>query len=335
MSYILDALRKAEMERELSRVPGISSRQQFTDAVSRFPSRHLLLVGATVVFGMSMVWLLTRPDQVHQVQASVPGAEDAGPGITAVGVGVEHEKTSMGNAQPDVRPVRIPAQSADVAPKRLQGAFDAEPAPPVQAGADKLTVQPASKNAPLSQQKATTNADFAALITPPQDEASRQGKRDTADHVVAMIAEEVERDWPVPVSDITQPQTVPSVEADTDAEAKVKADKEVESNVEIGTEAKTKVDVKAAGVDPVTEADGPEEELPPLLRTLPYRFQSTLPKIVINAQAYADEVEARFVIINMKKYREGERTQEGIVVERIDKEHLVLSYQGQAFRMQR
>ena len=76
-------------------------------------------------------------------------------------------------------------------------------------------------------------------------------------------------------------------------------------------------------------------ELPPLLSTLPYRFQSTLPKIVINAQAYADIAEERFVILNMKKYREGERTQEGIVIERIGKELLQLNYQGQQFRVQR
>ena len=74
---------------------------------------------------------------------------------------------------------------------------------------------------------------------------------------------------------------------------------------------------------------------PPFLQTLSYRFQSTVPDLVINAQVYAASPEGRFVILNMKRYNEGQRTQEGVLVESIGPEALVLEYQGQRFRIRR
>ncbi len=299
MSYILDALRKAEAERELSRVPGISSHQQFANAVRRFPAKLWLIVVGALLLGMATTWLWVRHGVALEAQASEVAQEEVSPDASAVKAEAQQQAAPRPKKSPVPSPVRNSVQNADRAPKRVPVVNDKVPIPTVPSGVAVQTILPASdSNRPASQEPVV-----ATDTVPPREAPPLREERGAVD-VVAMIAAEAERGWPVPVRDGPEPaQPAPSVESSV-------------------TEA-------------AVQAGEPEETLPPLLSTLPYRFQSTVPKIVINAQAYADEVEARFVIINMKKYHEGQRTQEGILVERIGKDHLVLSYQGQAFRMQR
>ena len=82
-------------------------------------------------------------------------------------------------------------------------------------------------------------------------------------------------------------------------------------------------------------AEDASDDAPPFLRTLPYLFQKTLPELVINAQVYSESADSRFVILNMKRYVEGQRTREGVLVELIEADSLVLEYQGQRFRVRR
>jgi general secretion pathway protein B len=303
MSYILDALRKAEMERELSRVPGISSRQHFANAVSRFPAKHWLLVAGALLLGMAITWFWIRYDAALQQQTPVSATENegAGPGAIPVEAGAKDEKKLVKNELADVRPVMRITKSAEATPKSEPAVMDVGPAAPVLAGENMLVTQSASQPDPLPEQQSVAEPDPVMAEAPPQDKSPIRGG---AGDVVAMIAAEADRGWVWPA---------PKKPAQPDPEAVI----------------------DDAAADAAKQEGEAEEALPPLLSTLPYRFQSTLPKIVINAQAYADEVADRFVIINMKKYHEGEQTQDGIVVESIGKDFLLLNYQGQPFRLQR
>lgn len=294
MSYILDALRKAEMERELSRVPGIASRQQFAHAAGRFSPRLWLPLTAALAVGVAASWLLLREEAPFQAQAAaVSGAGERAPMAAAAPPPV-----APANAAPPAAPPEpLAVLQADEEPM-LQAIAPAEaPEPALQVEAAAVVDEPPAP--PLNERQAID--DVPAAAEPAQAaapvKAGSGGVREPAD-VVAMIAAEAERGFP-PVERPAQPARQQRSGPATPPEA------------------------------------GEEEPLPPLLTTLPYRFQSTVPKIVINAQAYAEEAQARFVIINMNKYQEGQSTPEGIVIERIGKEHLILSYQGQPFRMQR
>lgn len=55
----------------------------------------------------------------------------------------------------------------------------------------------------------------------------------------------------------------------------------------------------------------------------------------LDVHVYAQQPEQRFVLINMRRYREGERLEAGAVLERITPEGVVLSYQGEQFRYDR
>jgi len=74
---------------------------------------------------------------------------------------------------------------------------------------------------------------------------------------------------------------------------------------------------------------------PPLLRDLPAEFRAVVPPLSLDVHVYAPTVSGRFVLINMKKYREGEPLVEGPTIEEITADGVVLSYQGERFRIAR
>lgn len=54
----------------------------------------------------------------------------------------------------------------------------------------------------------------------------------------------------------------------------------------------------------------------------------------LDVHVYSNNPAERFVLINMRKYRTGERVQEGPVVDEITPDSVILSLNGQRFRMQ-
>ncbi len=55
----------------------------------------------------------------------------------------------------------------------------------------------------------------------------------------------------------------------------------------------------------------------------------------LDVHVYAEQPAQRFVLINMNRYREGDRLKEGAMLERITPQGVVLSYQGEQFRYDR
>ena len=101
-------------------------------------------------------------------------------------------------------------------------------------------------------------------------------------------------------------------------------------------------EVAAVATDPVESRDGraahariPEPNAPPLLDDMSPDFRERVPDLGINVYVYAEEPERRFVMINMRKYREGNRLGEGLVLEAIGKEALTLDFEGTRFRVAR
>jgi len=73
----------------------------------------------------------------------------------------------------------------------------------------------------------------------------------------------------------------------------------------------------------------------PLLSELPLEFRRQVPKININVFVYADEPQQRFVIVDMAKYRTGENIQQKIRLKEILSDSLVVEYMGKTFRIMR
>lgn len=71
----------------------------------------------------------------------------------------------------------------------------------------------------------------------------------------------------------------------------------------------------------------------PFLADLPASFRDSLPKLTLTVHVYSAAPSMRFVFINDRRYQEGDRLREGPRLESIDRESILLSYQGQEFQL--
>ena len=319
MSYILDALRKAETERALSRVSCIASPQRNEASPRRAPARRWLYIIVAVACILALTGWWAWYD-VTKAQASPVVNEDAVEVVESEAASTESKVDGFMGEVPNREPSPSPQPVKRAEPTIGAAVAREAPMQPVRendaslknvkmaerkvflAPAHAPDKQSAYKAEPLAATKGSKADQTADEDTPSAMVRDDPGVEEDADEVVDMVALD-EQGRSVSAADDPAPASAPLPE-NTMPEA------------------------------PAVE-ETPQGQLPPLLRTLPYRFQSTLPKIVINAQSYAEEAEARFVIINMKKYQEGQHTEAGILVESIGEKDLVLSYQGQLFRMGR
>lgn len=74
--------------------------------------------------------------------------------------------------------------------------------------------------------------------------------------------------------------------------------------------------------------------VPPLLEELDPAQRQTLPALSLDVHVYAEQPQRRFVLLNLRKLREGDRI-ENTLVEAITPDGVVLSHQGLRFRLQR
>lgn len=105
-----------------------------------------------------------------------------------------------------------------------------------------------------------------------------------------------------------------------------------ESSPAISDEART----PAPGFE--AAADLPQEELPiqaAPLAAMPADFRSGLPALEINAHAWAERSDQRFVLINLRRYEEGDTLREGPRLLRIEQDGVILEFRGERFSLPR
>ena len=66
---------------------------------------------------------------------------------------------------------------------------------------------------------------------------------------------------------------------------------------------------------------------------LPQDFRNRLDLPRLDVHVYSEEPQKRFILVNLEKYREGERLASGLVLEEILPDGMVMSYQGKRFRV--
>ncbi|TPW18304.1 MAG: hypothetical protein FD130_318, partial [Halothiobacillaceae bacterium] len=97
------------------------------------------------------------------------------------------------------------------------------------------------------------------------------------------------------------------------------------------TEHNAMPDNLANAIEP--SATSREQTTLPLLDQLDLSLRQRIPEMSLDVHVYTPEAANRFVLINMKRYREGEQTQEGLLVEAIEPRGVILSLEGHAFRL--
>ncbi len=81
------------------------------------------------------------------------------------------------------------------------------------------------------------------------------------------------------------------------------------------------------------EANSPGAAIIPLLDALPLTTRQRIPELSLDVHVYASEPSERFILLNMRRYAEGQQTREGLVVEEVISDGVVFSFQGTLFRL--
>lgn len=92
-----------------------------------------------------------------------------------------------------------------------------------------------------------------------------------------------------------------------------------------------------SGADALAEPDATDTgPAPPTLSELQGQgMLMNLPTLGVDLHVYAAQPQARFVFINLSRYREGERLREGPLVERITPDGVILQHEGLRFLLPR
>jgi len=259
MSYILEALKKSEQERELGQIPRLVTSQE--KGPKPRPRWMWVVAGVLVINGLLLAGLLIQGRAYNEDE--LPGEAD-----------VDMESI----AKSAVDSASIPKQS--VAPAVVEvvtTAIAPVPAPTV------------------------------PVIVPPEEVSPKEDK-----NYIAESSQPAVTATTIPVEN----QTARVIFADRPL------DEYDEDDFIDGTQS------------PSSESEAtPEEEQIPLWQELPSSVRKNLPLVNMDIHVYSELPGDRFVLINLIKYREGDILEEGPLLEQITLEGMVLSHQGERFRI--
>jgi general secretion pathway protein B len=263
MSYILDALRKAEHDRDLGRVPGIGSDHE--PAVVAIGGRWMWAVLIVLLVNAALLTFALWPESAPDT-GPVAARED--PVVLEPRQPVPVLETAALTARSDPEVYEPPEDSLSWQEPDVAAVTD--PAPPVE-----LRPLPESESTP-----AAIRARAAALR-------------------------------PLP--------PLPESPALADAEPEQAAVPDEPDAPEIVYQA--------------AAAPARDDNLPVWPQVSGQLFNEINSDLHLDVHVYSDRPQERFVLINMLKYGEGERLQEGPLVDAITPDGVVLSFRGQRFRM--
>jgi len=336
MSYILEALKKSQQERELGRVPTLETTGTFEDDTV-VPDRGR---GPILAVGLAAVAMIVALYAALRVPAPTPASPPPPTGVTEEAGPAQGGRTVAARGGHDVAAVQTPPWPG-VAPAPLIEPEAGPKAPGRQGPAGNLAPVP-SRALPMD---AATAAGQAAepLIEPPP---LRQTERTPPSRVVEdrvsqawdsshsnasdyeaememqrqMEAEYIEP-WEEEYSDLAPTPVPRDLIADIESfKREVRSDSTTEK---ASAKAQSKPDQSRA----ITED-------PESLRLTPAQ-EAGLPSYLMTVHVFDKDPGRRFVLINGRKYREGDKTREDMRVEQILAQGAILSHKGNPFFVHR
>jgi general secretion pathway protein B len=296
MSYILEALKKSQQERELGRVPTLDTSGIFDDDKETAPSSHwgLLAVGLAAVAVMIALYAVLRSPAPAPVALPASVAESSAVTESAP----TPSRTEPSEISPDVLPPRAasaeplvePPPKPAVAPTPPPSVARTPPGPgfdPMMIDDDELAYQPDLDPWLEQELQRQLDAEQAMYSEPPAPP-----RRPNRAPVPADLVEDIESFK----QQVRREQGIPPPPAQRQP-ANIRGD-------------------------------------PTKLRLTPQQ-QAQLPAYFMTVHVFDEDVSKRFILINALRYTEGEETREGILVERIIPEGAVLSYLGNPFFVRR
>jgi general secretion pathway protein B len=284
MSFILDALKKSELERQRQTIPGLMD----AGPLVRRPRFPLWAIALGVLLAVNLAVLIT-------VLLRGPAHSGATTGLAP----------SPSSAMSSTASAAAPAQAQALTAPAAASPEGSSSAPAL-----------ASPPAPLA---AAAPGSASVSDRPPEAEAA--------------AAASAERHFS-PMD--TAPVYAPEIPADDRALLRAAREREA-SAARAAAEANTLPSRAARGQDPVltTPADKSDEEVLPTAAELDLANRTPLPELHLDVHVYATRPADRFVYIDNRKYREGSAVAEGLTLERIRRDGVVLNYNGLRFVLPR
>ena len=320
MSYILDALSKSQMQREHGAVPTLMTvfpQQKTTPPAVKYwlTAAICLLSIGMLVSGYALSGRAQDPRSSHDAVANLADPSpapkmDSAPPAPVV---ARDQKTSIANTY--TRPVTLqvkqsPSVQNEFWPSTIDDGNVAEnpvPRQPEPVAASAVIVAPEPSNTGVLDARLTPESkwligELAALERASQGVEPRKQAPQTAaqseDPSTLAYAAASARAPVVPVTELQR--------SDRDAGQ--------QQPVAIGS--------------PV-----PSSDQVPVLSEMPSETRDSLPSMEINVHSYVKSPEKRMVMINMKRYREGDRMVEGPMIGAITQTGVVLVHETQRFRL--
>lgn len=330
MSYILEALKKSQQERELGRVPTLDATGMFEEdkVVPHRSHWPLLAVGlAAVAMVVALYAALKGPVSSPSRGSETLGlSAPAGAGPRAEAVPARPEGTEVGRAVPPggASPASSYLQEPQVA--AASPASRSSSSPPAPAPAQKGPITEASRSSePLIEPPPPKNGGRVRFPDPvgasgyggdPQMEDSESpGDADLDEELELQLQMEADSAEPWEEEPYVDPAPTP---VPRDLIADIEAFKREVQGGQVDQKATAKALARPIDKDP--------EKL-----RLTAAQEADLPRYLMTAHVYDADQGRRFVLINGLKYREGNKTREGMTVERILAQGAVLSHKGNPF----
>ena len=372
MSYILEALKKSQNERELGQVPTlIAAPATQSHRVPRGKPWGLLAVGlAALAVAIALYAALNRVEvqpaapQTEPVATSAPPETPAAAAPATIGAEVFQGSPSQIAALP-VAPLGAPGTPGEPPQTLRDQGVDAAGAGPRGLGAP---------GSPASVPQGLTQTVISGDVPPPAP-AKRAPRGAKGGDLLASLEEDVESieggdvetnpgdsdlnameepppsgDWmemdeeigpaepvepiepapPVPARD-ARPRRTKSPRAALPEPEVAPIPEDLRQDVQAFKE-ELRRERSGGAPRPAAAKAAPED--PTKLR-LPLEIESRLPAFFVTAHIYDTDTSKRFVVINALKYTPGDTTREGLKVEDILPDGVVLSFQGHRFYRRR
>ena len=268
MSLILDALRRAEQERQQGRAPGLDQLPTGPASTRRaVPWPTVAVAGLLVAGAVTLAFTLGHGD-AEPPQA--PAKREVPPPATATAA-AQPSAEQPASAPAGVKPAAVQAEPA------LQGASDVN-------SMDDLLEPPAPVRAAAAPRPALPPRTIAPVDLSRQAPVAAAGTEGSAQTPAAVAADPPKK-----------PEDSPLLAAD---------------------------DVLMSGPT-VTP-----------LRDMPSGYRADFPSLNVDVHVYNDEPQRRFVLLNLRRYREGQTLSEGPKLVEIQPDGIVFDFRGERVLMQ-
>ena len=321
MSYILEALKRSQQERNRGEIPTLitGAAQPLGDYPPEGRSRVLALtlwILLLTAITLTAAYLVIIPRAGHENPMPTT-SQVAPPGTPAAAPGAEPDKTRLGNPQPPT-PTASTVSDSDSAsatitvPDKSQSAATSPAQHPPPGEQRSLDTPPSSSIQEPASTEASGSTSLTATATatpaPPKPAQAEDPMRQMRQEFLEIkrqlsrqqpAAPSPKREGPLPQNNTRTNRTPPPSE-------QINGSGSTDQTSSLATLA------------------GPAFELP-----LP--VQNRLPRRTISVLAYSEEPGRRFIILNSRKMREGEQTDGGLTVESILKDGVLFRFDCHRF----